>query len=85
MMYGIRTKFKGPTNSTGSRIVASSEGSYKTTPYDHSLSSADNHMKAAEALMYREPLPSHLTGMVHTRAYFSAGEWLHIFSPKGGE
>jgi hypothetical protein len=51
----IRTTFKGPTNSTGSRIVAThkrdSSKTYRATvSYDHSVDASWNHYAAAHKL-----------------------------------
>jgi len=44
----ILTKYHGPTDSRGSRISATDMDGHKVTvPYDHSLSSEENHDKAA--------------------------------------
>jgi len=51
-MQAITTKFRGPTDRTGSRIVATTEGGHRATvPYDHALRSEEAHKKAAKALM----------------------------------
>ena len=48
----IRTEYKGPTNTQGSRIVAKCGAEGKkvsmTIPYDHALSSSENHVNAAK-------------------------------------
>ena len=50
----IRTRFKGPTNSNGSRLTAYREGygdiaaQKKTMAYDYGLNTDENHMKAAQ-------------------------------------
>ena len=50
-MKAIRTKYHGPTNTRGSRIVASdSDGNRVIKPYDHSLSRDGNHDAACQAL-----------------------------------
>lgn len=52
-MQAICTKFKGATDRTGSRIIATtgSGGDRISVPYDHALRSDDAHKKAAKALM----------------------------------
>ena len=52
-MQIITTEFKGPTNSTGSRIRVRSWLKSATVPYDHALSGLDNHREAAEVLVKR--------------------------------
>ena len=50
-MKAIRTTYHGPGNVRGSRISATDEdGNRVTMPYDHSVSSEDNHDAAAVAL-----------------------------------
>lgn len=49
-MKAIQTKYYGPTDTTGSRIVASCDGGRITMGYDHALDSDGNHRKAAELL-----------------------------------
>lgn len=54
-MQTIITKYLGPTNHKGSRIVARNSGNGKriTLSYNHALSSDQNHMEAARALKDR--------------------------------
>lgn len=47
-MQAIRTVFKGPTNTRGSRIIATSDKARTVMPYDYALNSDDNHRRAAE-------------------------------------
>ena len=50
-MKAIKTTYKGPTNTRGSRIIASDEdGNKVTTSYPYELSGEAVHRKAAEAL-----------------------------------
>jgi hypothetical protein len=50
-MKAIKTKYKGPTNTRGSRIIASDEDGNKVTiSYPYELSGEDCHRKAADAL-----------------------------------
>ena len=59
-MYAIETKFMPPTNTRGPRIsVRITDRLHSTTPrtaaiyvpYDHALSSSENHRAAATALL----------------------------------
>lgn len=51
MMKAITTKYHGPTNVRGSRIIAREpDGASVVRPYDHALNSDQNHQRAAEAL-----------------------------------
>ncbi len=53
-MKAIRTRYKGPTNTRGSRIIASDEdGNRITIGYDDALDSEDAHRKGADALCAR--------------------------------
>lgn len=46
-MQAIRTKFVGPTNTRGSRIIATSYKFRTVMPYDHELDIDANHERAA--------------------------------------
>lgn len=63
-MQAIRTQYKGPTNTRGSRILATSHDGRTVMPYDHALSLEDNHRRAAElhaAKNWRTDAPVRLT------------------------
>ena len=49
-MQAIRTQYRGPTERTGSRIIASADAGRVTVPYDHALDIDGNHKAAAAAL-----------------------------------
>jgi hypothetical protein len=50
-MQSIRTKFYGPGNVRGARIVAkTTSGTSAAVPYDHVLSPDENHVTAARKL-----------------------------------
>lgn len=49
-MQAITTKYLGPANRRGSRIVASCDAKKITVSWDHSLSPWHNHRQAAKAL-----------------------------------
>jgi hypothetical protein len=50
MFQAIETKFLGPTNFRGPRIVAKAEAGRIVVPWDHALNPAENHARAARAL-----------------------------------
>lgn len=52
-MQIITTEFKGPTNSTGSRIRVRSWLKSASIPYNHALNSSENHRGAAQQLVNR--------------------------------
>lgn len=52
-MQIITTEYKGPTNSTGSRIRVRSWLKSATTPYNHALNTLENHREAAQQLANR--------------------------------
>lgn len=63
-MQAIRTVFKGPTDTRGARILATSYKARTVMPYDHELSLDDNHARAAElhaAKAWRTDAPVRLT------------------------
>lgn len=50
-MKAIVTKYHGPTNVRGSRIIAREEdGASVRRSYDHAYTSTENHRRAAEEL-----------------------------------
>lgn len=50
-MKAIVTKYRGPTDTRGSRITASDEdGNRVVMPYDHALNAEGNHVAAADKL-----------------------------------
>lgn len=52
-MQIITTEYKGPTNSTGSRIRVRSWLKSATIPYNHALHTHENHTGAAQQLVNR--------------------------------
>jgi len=51
IMKAIQTKYVGPTNTKGSRIIAKAEGvSTMIVSYDHALNLDENHNAAARLL-----------------------------------
>jgi len=49
-MQAITTKYLGPTNFRGSRVVAKAQAGRITIDWDHALDPEDNHIAAAQAL-----------------------------------
>ena len=49
-MQAIRTRYLGPTNHRGARIVATCDAKRKTYSWDYALNVAENHAQAAHAL-----------------------------------
>lgn len=50
-MKAIETRYLGPTDRRGSRIVATAEGGHRVViGYDYSQGADGNHMRAAKAL-----------------------------------
>jgi len=47
----IRTRYHGPTNTRGSRFVATDGENRVTVPYDYSCGSTENHCIAAHAFL----------------------------------
>jgi hypothetical protein len=76
-MRGIKTQYKGPTEHSGSRIVASFDGSFLVHPYDHGLNPEENHKAAALKFAKQSKwLGRILSG------WLKPGTYLHIFQPK---
>ena len=72
----IRTRFVGPTNTRGSRIIADAgdRASRVVVDYDHSLNTDDNHAAAAVAVTHKmgwdDEYYSPLTGGGYGSEYF---------------
>jgi hypothetical protein len=67
-MKAILTKYKGPTNTKGSRIIASDEdGNRISISYPYELSGEAVHHKAAKALCDKMGWTGHLIGGVGVR------------------
>ena len=47
----IKTRYIGPTNSRGSRVVAECDAGKVTVSWDYALGVSDNHQAACRALM----------------------------------
>lgn len=52
-MQAIRTRYYGPTNTRGSRIVAKCEAGTLSMPYNHALSAYQNHATCAALMLKR--------------------------------
>jgi 7-cyano-7-deazaguanine synthase in queuosine biosynthesis len=50
IVQAITTKYTGPGNVRGARIIAKAAAGRVTMPYDHALNIEANHAKAAEKL-----------------------------------
>jgi len=48
MYQAIETRFAGPTNHRGARIIVRAQAGRMTVPWDHALNSDENHRVAAE-------------------------------------
>lgn len=78
----IRTRFVGPTNSRGSRVIADAgdRQSTVTVSWDHALNSEQNHAAAALAVVnkmgWNTEYHTPITGGQHGNAYY----W--VFTPK---
>jgi hypothetical protein len=62
-MKAIRTKYVGPTNTRGARIIAKDEdGNRVSISYPHELSGEDVYRAAADALCAKMKWPGNLIG-----------------------
>lgn len=50
-MQAIRTQYRGPTNTRGSRVIVTCDAKRITVPWDHALGAPENHVAAARALI----------------------------------
>lgn len=53
MLQAIVTRYKGPTNVRGSRLIVTAQCGRMIISWDHSLTTEDNHRAAAEAFAAR--------------------------------
>ncbi len=75
-MQAIRTKFAGPTNTRGSRIIATSHYGRTVCAYDYALSAGENHAAAAAAHVSARMSPR--GPFTVTSGEFAAGEHAHV-------
>lgn len=69
-MKAIETRYLGPTNTRGSRIIATDgDGNRITIPYPHQLSGEACHRAAAEALCAKMRWTGRLIGGATLRGY----------------
>lgn len=62
MRQAISTKFLGPTNTRGARVVAKADAGSQTTSWDYAESVCRNHAKAAQALAEKLGWAGYWTG-----------------------
>ena len=79
-MQAIRTRYHGPTNSTGSCIRAKCEAGAIRMPYDYALNIDGNHKAACAELLKKLGWDTQhyqkMTGGVF------AGDWYFVFNEK---
>lgn len=69
-MKAIQTKYHGPTNTRGSRIIADDgDGNRVSISYPYELSGEDVHRKAAEALREKMGWKGELVGGALKNSY----------------
>ena len=54
MNTSVLTRYFGPTNTRGSRIIATLYGARLTVPWDYELDTASNHHEAAKAIARKQ-------------------------------
>lgn len=74
MLRAIQTKFHGPTNTKGSRVIADDgDGRRIIVSWDHALNSEGNHEAAADQLARKHGWKGRVRGAPHR-----PGSWLWI-------
>ena len=73
-MQAIRTRYHGPTNVRGSRIIAKCEGGSFTMSYNHALSLEGNHDATARLLLEKLGWPNVYFGGVFEGDYYWVAE-----------
>jgi len=81
-MQAIHTKYHGPTNHQGARITARCDAKRITVPYDHALSSEENHRAAAGALSNVLGWGGDTYGIMVSGSLPSGG-YAHTFTSRG--
>ena len=77
-MKAIQTKYHGPTNTKGSKIIAKAEGVPALhVSYDHALNVDENQIAAAKMLAQKYGWTNELVSGV-----LPDGSWAHCFKPK---
>ena len=76
-MQAITTRYHGPTNYKGSRVIARAQAGSITMQWDDALNSDENHRAAAQALADKLKWPgAFVTGFDH------AQDGVHVFLPR---
>jgi hypothetical protein len=78
-MQAIQTKYLGPTNHRGARIVAKCDATRRVYSWDYALGTSENHHAAAELLGHELGwLDSHdlASGCLHD------GSYAHVLVPR---
>ena len=76
-MKAILTKYMGPTESRGSRVVAYTTDQRVSIPYDSSLDDYEVYEKAAHALMRKMGWSGRIVGGSYKN------NWIFVFVPSG--
>jgi hypothetical protein len=79
-MFAILTRYAGPTNTRGSRIIATWDGGRLSRPYDHALSAPGNHAAAALAA-FTKATDAPVAGYTRTSGTLPGGGYAHVFAP----
>jgi hypothetical protein len=77
----IVTRFAGPTNTRGSRVVASAQAGRMTVGWDHALNSDQNHAEAARAFARKLGW----TGTMHGGAMPNGRGYAFVFEADGSK
>ena len=73
MRQAIKTKFLGPTNYRGARVVAECDAKRIVIPWDHALDVEKNHVLAAKILAKKLGWGTFVSGSL------KSGEGVHVF------
>lgn len=76
-MLAITTTYRGPTDTRGSRILASCSGRRILVGYESALGVEENHLAAAREFLRRH-LPKH---SINLSGYSKPGVFQHIAEP----
>lgn len=80
-MFAVLTRYAGPTNTRGSRIVATWDGGRLSRPYDHTLTGPGNHAAAALAAFTQGKDVTLVARYKRTSGTLPGGAYAHVFAP----
>lgn len=79
-MQAIVTRFLGPTERTGARIIATCDAGRIVRPYMYASTREDNHVSAARALAQKLGWTSEFYGRIVSGELPGSKGYVHVFT-----